>query len=108
MRWNLERLKSSSGKAAFSAVLFSLVFFTGAPRAAAHDWDKCQRRIEKAEFKLHREIERHGWYSRQAQHRRRELREARERCWRENHRWRDGRNRSWRDDRDGDRDWHHR
>ncbi len=106
MRWNLERLKSSSGRAAFSATLFGLLFFfVGAPRAAADDWGKCQRRVEKAEWKLHREIEKHGWYSRQAQRRRYELRDARERCWREYGRWWDGRGRSWRGDRDWDRDW---
>ena len=104
MRWNAGRFKLSSGKAAFSAVLFGLlVFFTAAPRAAAEDWYKCQRRIEKQEWKLRREIERHGWYSRQAEKRRYELWKARDRCFREQGRWWDSRNHCWRYDRDGDR-----
>ncbi len=57
--------------------------------------------IEKHEWKLQREINRHGFYSRQADHQRHELREARERCWRERERWE--REHSWRRDRDWDR-----
>ena len=65
-----------------------------------HDWrdrEKCEKRIGRAEDKLHREVYRHGEYSRQAEHARHELRETREQC-----RWIDGQ--QWRDhDRDRDR-----
>jgi hypothetical protein len=40
----------------------------------------------RAEWNLHEAIERHGYYSRQAQHWRHELREEQQRCWRERER----------------------
>jgi len=72
-----------------SAALVGLLAFAATPRASARDYDDygCQRRIAKADHKLHEAIEHHGWYSRQADHARHELREARERCWREHRRW---------------------
>ena len=49
--------------------------------AYAHDRDdKCFERIRRDERKLERDIERHGVFSRQAEHRRHKLRELRERC----------------------------
>jgi len=46
-----------------------------------HDWErKCEQRIRNAEYKLQQAIRKHGERSRQAEHRRRELEEARERC----------------------------
>ena len=66
-----------------SAAMVSLLAFGATPRASASDYDGCQRRIYKADHKLHEAIEHHGWYSRQAEHARHELREARERCWNE-------------------------
>lgn len=82
-----------------AAALVGLLGFAATPRAFAHEdpYYKCQRRIAKADYKLHEAIERHGWYSRQAEHERHELREERERCWRKYHQW-------W--DEDGRR-WHH-
>jgi hypothetical protein len=88
-----------------AAALVGLLGFAATPRAFAHDYDdydRCQRRIYKADHKLHEAIERHGWYSRQAEHARHELREARERCWRERHRWWDEDGRRWHSDRDWD------
>ncbi len=85
-----------------SAALLGMLAFAGAPRAAAENYDRCQRRIAKADHKLHEAIEHHGWYSRQADHARHELHEARERCWNERHRWWDEDGRRWHSDRDWD------
>ncbi len=84
-----------------SAAFLGMLAFAGAPRASADSYDKCQRRIAKEEHRLHEAVEDHGWYSRQAEHARHELREARERCGRERHRWWDEDRHCWRSDRDG-------
>src|SRR5260370_21697185 len=70
-----------------SAALLGMLAFAGVPRASADEYDRCQRRIAKADHRLHEAIEHHGWDSRQADHARHELHEARERCWSERHRW---------------------
>jgi hypothetical protein len=88
--------------ALLSAALLGMLAFAGAPRASAQDYDKCQRRIAKANHRLHEAVEDHGWYSRQADHARHELREERERCWRERRRWWDEDGHRWRNDRDWD------
>ena len=85
-----------------AAALVGLLAFTATPRAFANDDGRCQRRIVKADHKLHEAIEHHGWNSRQADHARNELREARERCWGESHRWWDEDGHRWRNDRDWD------
>jgi hypothetical protein len=90
------------------AVVGGTFLFTGAPRAHAETVEACQRRIAHADHELHEAIERHGQNSRQADHERHELHEARERCWREHHRWWDEHEHRWReehdwDDRDHDR-----
>ena len=87
--------------ALLTAAFGGFLLFGAAGRAEAQDFYKCQRNIEKHEWKLQREINRHGFYSRQADHQRHELREARERCWRERERWE--RERNWHRDRDWDR-----
>lgn len=84
-----------------AAALAGLLAFTAAPSVKADD-DDCQRRIVKADHKLHEAAERHGWDSSQAEHWRHELHEARERCWRERHRWWDEDGHRWRSDRDWD------
>ncbi|PYT71695.1 MAG: hypothetical protein DMG39_12230 [Acidobacteria bacterium] len=84
------------------AALLGLLAFAATPRASADDYDRCQRRVAKADHKLHEAIEHHGQYSRQANHARHELREARERCWNEHHRWWDEDGHRWRNDRDWD------
>ena len=92
-------------KTVLSAVaVLGMLAFGGTPRAFAHEdpYYKCQRRIAKEDYKLHEAIERHGWYSRQAEHQRHELREARERCRREYHRWWDEDSHRWHTDRDWD------
>lgn len=85
-----------------AAALAGLLLFAGAPSAKADYDDGCQRRVARADHKLHEAAERHGWDSRQADHWRHELAEARARCWRERHRWWDEDGRRWRNDRDWD------
>ena len=85
-----------------SAAFLGMLAFAGAPRAAAESYDACQHRIFKADHRLHEAVEHHGWQSRQADNARRELREARERCWRENHRWWDEDGHRWHSDHDWD------
>ena len=85
-----------------AAVLVGMLTFTGAPNALADDDRGCQRRIAKADHKLHEAVEHHGWESRQADRARRDLREARERCWNERHRWWDEDGHRWHSDRDWD------
>jgi len=80
------------------AALSGFMLFT-APNARA-DEHECQERIAKHDHKLHEAIERHGYRSRQAQHERAELREARQRCWTTYHRWWDEDERRWRSERD--------
>ena len=85
-----------------SAAFLGMLAFLGAPPASAEDYDSCQRRIAKADHKLHEAAEHHGWDSRQAEHARHELHEARERCWNERHRWWDEDGHRWHTDRDWD------
>ena len=84
----------------------ALMASVAAPRVLAQSREdideRCQRRIEHAEHDLHEAVEHHGRYSREADHERRELRAARERCWRERHRWWDEHERRWHDQRDWD------
>jgi hypothetical protein len=94
--------KKFLGRAVLAAgALVGLLAFAATPRAYADD-DHCQRRIAKADHRLHEAIEHHGWDSRQADHARHELREARERCWSVNHRWWDEDGHRWHNDRDWD------
>lgn len=52
----------------------SLIVLAGATSAGAADWGRdCDRRIAHEQHELDRAIERHGYYSRQAEHERREL-----------------------------------
>jgi len=91
-----------------AAVLGGFFLFAGASSAQAHDRENCRHRVQRAGWKLEIVIERHGYYSRQADHWRHELREERERCWQEQERWREeGRRhrhhgRDWDDDDDRD------
>ena len=85
---------------AVAAILSGFLLFAAAPRASAHGADKCRRKISRAEWKLEEAVEHHGFYSRQAEHQRHELREAQDRCRYESSR----RGRRYRDfDRDRDR-----
>ena len=85
------------GKATLAAAaLGGLLLFAGAPSARANDGFEGDRRIDRAEWKLHEAIEHHGYYSRQADHWRHELREEREHCWRERREWREHHDHDWR------------
>ena len=69
----------------------------------ADDRDSCYRNVQNWEQKLDRDIDRHGVNSRQANHDRHELGEARESCQRRfGNDWRDHDN--YDRDRDNDRD----
>jgi hypothetical protein len=76
------------GKTALAtAALSGLFFLAGAPSAKAADRDDCRRRIARTEYRLDEAIQRHGYYSRQANHWRHERREAYERCNRDRDRY---------------------
>jgi hypothetical protein len=78
----------------FAILLGALVMFGGAGSASAMGNDRddaCYRKVREEERELNRAIERHGMYSRQANHERRELDKARDKCRevREHDRYRD-------------------
>jgi hypothetical protein len=87
-------------------VIAALTASSAVPRAfgqsEAEVNERCQRRIQHAEHELHEAIEHHGRHSREADHERSELREAREQCWRDHHRWWDEHDQRWHDQRDWD------
>ena len=85
-----------------SAALVGMLAFTGSQRAFADSDDGCQHRIVKADHRLHEAVEHHGWDSKQADHWRHELHEAREHSWAERHRWWDEDGHRWHSDRDWD------
>lgn len=67
-----------------AAILVAFFLFGGAlPTRALDRDDKCERRIHRAEENLERAIRRHGEHSRQAEQRRHQLEEVRERCHRD-------------------------
>jgi hypothetical protein len=87
-----------------AAVLGASLLFVSAPRANADDHDKCRHRIEKAEARLHDAIRDHGEHSREAESRRHDLNEERERCWTSEHGWWSSEDHRWHTERDWDRD----
>ncbi|HEU4416380.1 MAG TPA: hypothetical protein VFT65_16445 [Candidatus Angelobacter sp.] len=77
------------GKALIAAAIVC-VFIAGAVPARALDRDhdndrRCEQRIRNAENNLHNAERKHGEHSRQAEKRRHELEEARERCHHDRH-----------------------
>ena len=61
--------------------LGAALMFLGATAARADNWDRgCDARIRKEQRDLQRDINRYGYYSRQAQRERAELRRAQENC----------------------------
>ncbi len=74
--------KFTQGKSALLAFALGGVLMLGgtAPAQARDRDDKCSERIRKAEENLRRDIDHHGEHSRQAEKRRHQLDEARERC----------------------------
>ena len=83
-----------------SALASGLLLFGGPTNARADSRDSCYRNVQNWEYKLDRDINHHGFYSRQANHDRHELGEVREKCER-----RFGNN--WRYHYDYDRDYDH-
>lgn len=83
------------------AALAAFTILPAMPRAHADD-DQCKHRISHADHRLHEAVEHHGPDSPQADHARHELREARERCWNENHKWWDEDHHRWHDQQDWD------
>src|SRR5882762_10409190 len=96
-------------KSLLSLIILAAVLLCAAvPRLQAETLDRCQRRVAHAEHELHEAITRHGRQSRLANHERRELHNARERCWRERHQWWNEHERRWHKERDWDEhdhDW---
>ena len=83
------------------AALAGLLLFTSAPRVRAGE-DDCQKRISRADHRLHDAIEHHGRESKQPDKARHELSEARQYCWSRNHRWWDEDGHRWHSERDWD------
>ena len=83
-----------------TAAFVGMLAFAGTPRTSTESYNACQRRIARADHRLHEAVEHHGWDSRQADRARHDLHEARERCWNERHRWWDEDGRRWHTDRD--------
>ena len=68
-------------KGLIAACVVSLFLAGAVPvQALARDGHRCEKQIRKAEDNLQRAIRKHGERSRQAERRRHELEEARERC----------------------------
>ncbi len=92
------------------AALTGFIVFSGAVSVPSVKADEasCQHRMARADHRLHEAVEHHGWDSKQAEHARHELQEAREGCWKENHRWWDEDEHRWHSDRDWDDNHGHR
>jgi hypothetical protein len=63
-----------------SALAGGCLLLSGVTAVRAADFDSCRRNVEKWESRLDHDIDHHGVYSRQANHDRHELAEARENC----------------------------
>lgn len=83
-----------------SLAFVGVLFLAGTTVARAND--NCQKRIAKADHKLHEAVEHHGWQSSQADHWRHELAEARAYCWDHGHRWWNEDDHRWHTERDWD------
>lgn len=90
--WSSKFTLTAAGCVGFAMLL-------GAPQVRA---DQCQKRVNKADHRLHEAIEHHGWNSEQAENARDRLRDARESCWSQDHRWWDPDDNRWHTDRDWD------
>jgi len=70
-----------NAKTILSAAMFGVFLLaSGVTPVKAGDRDECHERVEKAEAKYRREVERHGEHSRQAERRHEDLERARESC----------------------------
>ena len=90
-----------------TALTAAMLCSAAAPVAYADDRSKCQHNIEKIEAKLDDAIRKHGPHSRQAEDRRRDLNNEREKCWGAYHAWYDGHEHRWHNERDWDHDDRH-
>ena len=99
---------SSIASVLSGTVLTASLLFTAVPRLHAEDYNHCQRRIAHADHELHEAVEKHGRHSPEADRKREQLHEARERCWNENHRWWDEDAHRWHTERDWDEHDHER
>lgn len=100
----LRSLKRLAVSAIMTAALIAATLLTVPRSYADDDHAECRRHIERAESRLDEAIRKHGERSHQAEDRRRELHEQRERCWNQYHGWWEGHERRWHEDRDWDRD----
>ena len=89
-------------QAVIAALLLNGMFLLVAPYARADEHDRCRHRIERAETRLNHEVARHGEHSRQAEEKRHQLHEERERCWNQYHGWWDGHENRWHTEHDFD------
>jgi hypothetical protein len=87
-------------QALWAAALSAAFLFVAAPTIRADE--DCQKRVSKADHKLHEAIEHHGLQSSQAEHWLHELAEARAYCYEHDHRWWDEDAHRWHTDRDWD------
>ena len=85
-----------------AAICVGMLAFAGAPRASAESYDACQRRIARADHRLHEAVEHHGWDSPEAAKYRLELADARAWCWAHSHRWWDEDEHRWHTEHDWD------
>lgn len=92
MSWKRSLLKAVLG----SAVILGAMAVSSVPALA----DSCAK-VREERRELNRAIARHGYWSPQAEHERRDLRNAEASCYRGRH-WRDRDDRRWRH-----RDWDH-
>jgi hypothetical protein len=69
-------------KSAVLAAILAALFLVGSavPSQALDRDDKCERQVQKAEANLQKAIRRHGEHSPQAEQKRHQLEQARERC----------------------------
>ncbi|HEY2461122.1 MAG TPA: hypothetical protein VGI16_09945 [Candidatus Acidoferrum sp.] len=84
-----------------TGTLAAFLAFAAAPLVRASEAE-CRARMERADHRVHEAAEHHGWDSREAEHARGQLREAREYCWSHEHKWWDVDGRRWHSDRDWD------
>ena len=95
-------------KTALTSLLLGGCLFGGVISLQADHRSDCDKRIQKAEDNLHKEIRKHGEHSRQVENRRRELEHARDGCRDFGHHRHHDNDRDHYRHHDGDRDDHYR
>ncbi len=92
------KVEFNKGRAIFTAAAFGLAVAATAAQPARADWSDCRYRIERARDRLDYAIDRYGYWSWQAQDRRRDLNNTRNWCWRAHRGWWDYDEHEWRED----------